>query len=810
MKRYKLFTNLIFILIIISILSFTACDSRDFVEPPVEIDRSTQYHIVSLETDSWRLYDDNGATSITLEAMVQDDYGRSVVGQTVRFSPSITQLRFYPAVEPGQGGGTAPENPNSVFISDGSGSVKAITRLSGRGALPAQLDSMLVTVSVWLNDETEPQRSITLTLYKEPSIARIDFDTVLVPSTVGLLQKFEINAKPFDSEGNSVADGVPVTFVTRNKSWFEDANGVKYTPQITVPCSGGLAITSWVSGTSAGRDTLYAKIGNIVSTERIIVIQTGIPSIITFDETEDTVNTNAPAITLRTTVTDRYGNICASKIVRFKSKAGLEEDAVNIGDITASRNTDAFGVAEATFTPGRVAGNAYITATCGDSASAMTMITIQSTIGKSLQFINMNPIELTVQGTGGVESAQIGVQVLDDNANPVTIANRIKFSVLSAPPGVTIDGTAWQNPNAPKIVDTFSGVATIAIAAGRNSGTIKLRAELLGPNDASLFPPLTLDRNNISVNSGPPTSWQLLLPNETNGVPVGAGAWKIIIGANITDTYNNPVLAGTAVSFQLLKLRKAQDGTPEPSIDQVTIIGSAYVGNRSADDDSTAGVAYSTITYHGSYSNWLVDVKIGVSEADTMRTTLKLPMQSPSLDVVAQPSLIQWMGNEGVSTNPTRHSYHSTVLNIKVIDGQNNRIFNAPLDFTANAGYFPNPDTPGGSYPNGFGAFRDVAQKVQPTATDSPEYPTEGQLDDSPGSTKERTPFQAVTDRNGTQLKRYYYRADLFNFEEPAVPKEGQVTIYVQILGVENTLRTVELIVRSWLATPQTIPVGNY
>jgi len=830
---YGIRLSALLILLILTLFTLTSCDNRDFNET------TSSYIIVSFTANSRTLYDDGGATSVILEAVVHDDRGRAVPSQSIKFSADVTQIKFETIGTGGELEGGGVVDLFNRFQTDGNGTVRANTRLSGK-VLSQDSDSLAVNISVWLNDESSPQQSLSFTLYKEPGIARIDFDSNQVPPSVIIGQRLELIARPYDSLNNPVTDGVRVSFVTTHKGWFEDPNGIRYNSQIDVSCSGGYAMTTWVTGTIAGKDTLYVKIGDISSEKRVTDIQTGTPKIIIFDPYDApldpdnpppppyvpphplTVPTNSDGLPIAVLVTDMYGNFINGKIVNFKSKNGTAEDAANIGDIQPSRLTNGEGIAVTTFTPGNTAGDAYITATCGDSAFAITMIAIQSVEGRALQFTNTSPIELNVQGTGGMESASISVRVLDENSNLVTTPNRIKFTVSYAPDGVMINNTPIvHNPDIDyKIVDTFGGIASVAIAAGENSGTVELRVELLNPDtDGPLDIPVVLTKNNITIQSGPPDKVNLFIPNESTAINMGAGAWKIIIGANISDTYGNPVVAGTAVNFSLINLRKARenngaqypppgstgfggiDGTNLYSTDPLIIFGSAYVGNRSADGDSTAGVAYSFIQYHGSYTNWWVDVVIDLTTLDVPNIPVKLPMQNPTIEIIGQPTIIQWLpGETPPNTNPitwtnqTQHAFKYTTLVVKVIDGQNNRLFNVPLEFSANAGLFMLTTT--GAYNNDLNSFRDVSSTTSNPQASSVEWPTEHQEDES-NLASPITPFSAVTNDDGLQYKRFYYRFDLFT-PAPAPPSESTGTITVQILGIENTVRTVELIFRNW------------
>jgi len=823
----------LFLTLLLTLLTLTSCDNRDFKETTVT------YTIVSFSTTSTTLYDDGGATSVTLEAIVHDNLGRAVPSQSIKFSSDITQVKFETIGADGDTGSSGVVDPASRFQTDGNGSVRAYAKLSGK-VLTQSADSLRVNVSVWLNDESRPQRSLQFTLYKEPGIAIIELDANQVPREVNIGTGLELIARPFDEVGNPVTDGVRVTFVVFNHlGYFSNEAGEQLSSsQIDVPCSGGYAKTYWVAGTIAGEDSLYAKIGNIESPIRKTKIKEGYPRSITFiptpsevypDSYPDTVPTYSSPFPMDVYVSDAYHNPIPMFPVRFKSKTSTEENATDIGNISPSSQTSIDGVARVSFNPGNTSGYAYITAACGDSASATMMITIISATGSALQFTNESPVELNIQGSGGVESAFVGVRVLDNNSNLVTNPNKVRFSVTSAPQDVLINGILWHmpvppettnptlipNPEAVTTVDTFGGIAQVAIGSGGFSGTVTLKAELLrlqppadpdNPPDPPIYipltPPVIVSKNNINIHSGPPSRVELFIPSNSTGINIGAGAWKIVMAANITDDRGNPVLKGTAVNFYLEKLRMSDmtsQNPPQPvanpiyhNIDPLYIHPFAFVGNVSAQGDSVAGVAYSYITYHGTYSNWWVNVRVNLAllEGDDPEVKVQLPMQSPRLTLSANP--IEWASNETTVIK-------NTVITATVRDGQNNPLFNVPLVFTADRGIFSNPPGPNDSW-----------RDVNPPATvstntnldTSPEYPTEGQLDESwsgPAGAyaSQFTPFSAVTGPDGKQLKRYYYPRDRFP-EAPTPPSELNASILVEIPGVEGTQVPIDVILRLW------------
>jgi len=776
------------LIIIFTLLAITACDKRNFQD-----DKET-YSIVSFSTNSTTLYDDGGATSITLEAVVHDNLGRAVPNQSIRFSADITQIQFETISSEGEQGGGGFIDPSNRFVTDGNGKVKANAKLSGK-VLSQNADSLYVNMSVWLNYESRPQHSIRFTLYKEPGIARIILNIGQIPSTVRIGQRVELIARPYDTLDAPVTDGVRVMFVTTDRGYFEDELGIRYDSQIEVACSTGFAKTTWVTGTSAGVTTLYAKIGEVYSESKDTTIQEASPGIIVFAPHTDSIPVNTPGIQLSVEVSDTYGNLCSGRIVNFTSK---NEDNILIGEIFRTAMTDSIGVATTFFTPGRTAGNAIITATCGDSASAVTMIRIEAVVGHYLQFEHENPIILNVAGTGGVDSQSIGVIAYDAAQNLVTAPNFIKFTVLNAPSGVKIDNLPWS-PTTSVINTTYGGIAHVYIASGIRSGTVSLKAELLykeDPDDPDspligFSPPVSVEKRNILIHAGPAAFGDLFVPTAGSEVmPAGAGSWKWIVAAHLTDIYLNPILPGTGVTFRMEHIRRHPDATeyydvPTDSIGSspANINATAWVGNTSAYGDSTAGVAFTYIIFHSKVSGCYVDIYIDLADTTLGPYVVKLPLSGGlTISVLATPEIIQW--EAGDTTD-----WKFTTIRVMVGDGYGVGVPHVPLLFTANGGSFN--DNPA------LDSFRD-ADTVAYVQQQQWENPTEYELWDYDIQVKPITPFEAPTNLEGVQLKRFYYPFTLFNFNDPVTPREMTVTISVQVPGVENTTQSLEIILRNW------------
>jgi hypothetical protein len=511
---------------------------------------------------------------------------------------------------------------------------------------------------------------------------------------------------------------------------------------------------------------------------------------------------NGEPIEIRARVRSSYG-LMGGQIVRFASNDDAGNPLGSLSQVEARTISDPehenFGYAITQFIPGSTIGTARVSAFLPDSSAVDSVtINIKSDQPAYLQFTNANPINLNVQGSGGVESATISVRLFDMSGNVVTSNNHdIVFRIEQGLEGVRVDGEPWSDDFGMPVlfpVSSNNGTASISISSGIESGPLRLTAYLESD------PTIRVTRANIIVHAGTPSTAAIYLPRENSGRNMGAGSWRIIVAANITDMYTNPVSPGVGVSFSIGDVHLGDPTRGGTLVDTahhnfVNIFAPAFVGNFSVEGDSAAGHAYTTLTYHGSYSNYWVEIIVNAGDVQHSKF-FKLPMQSPSLDVIATPQYIEW--TPGVTTPVL-----NTVLRVMVVDGQGIPIFNAPLTFTSDRGIFRDfndgPTAPFNVPPTITGQNTYDINGVHLSPANSPEVPSDGDLDGTRTIIPPpvATPHTATTDFNGLQLKRFYYARSLFP-DVPAPPAIMVAQITVTIHGVPNTARQVPIELRLW------------
>ena len=288
----------------------------------------------------------------------------------------------------------------------------------------------------------------------------------------------------------------------------------------------------------------------------------------------------------------------------------------------------------------------------------------------TLEFSNLDPITIDVCGTGGDESAEIGVNLLTEGGNLVDYDYMVYFELEDSPYGTSINGTGSTDIS----ISSDEGVASIAISSGQYSGEVTLQVYVLNNADEIIG----VMREDINVLAGPVEQAEFTFEGVNEAENMGDGKWKIEVAILLTDEYNNPANEGTPVYTSI-------QGSPDWAvIDSMDI----FVGNISEDYHQIQGVAFTSIVYDGLYTNeeFTVNVKVenGTNWDFTESEQFLLPIQQPMLNVMLPETVIEWNENDP----------DEVVIEFicSVIDGQTNPINNQILFFDSQAGQPLEPD----------------------------------------------------------------------------------------------------------------------
>lgn len=394
---------------------------------------------------------------------------------------------------------------------------------------------------------------------------------------------------------------------------------------------------------------------------------------------------NATYATIHVLVKDSDNFIVNEQRVNF---------GTNLGNIIAFDITDSTGIASVEFWDDGLPGIATIGASTNyveinaDEDEITHTITTQMEVAiiiqpelpttdvNSIGFDVSAQVDIQVAGTGGQESYEFNVSLYDANSNLVEEPRTVYFKFVNAPLGTNIDNQVyWPSTDSVSVVSS-GGHASVPINSGSYSGTASLKVFTYNAAGDTI----SSTKSNIVVHAGPPNSVDISISGHDSGINVGAGSWQIEALAMLNDSYGNPVDYGTTVFFSLPE---------DPS--WTSIVADAYVGNENANGDSLEGLAYTYLIYEGSHTNDSLVIQVEVSGNEPGQVfidqeTVFLPIQQPTIDIVAVPNHVDW----DMYNNPSDWRDHTVELSPKVYitvkDGQNNSIHGQEVIFTAEKG----------------------------------------------------------------------------------------------------------------------------
>lgn len=340
--------------------------------------------------------------------------------------------------------------------------------------------------------------------------------------------------------------------------------------------------------------------------------------------------------------------------VQFRTNIGYLSPAIS--------TTDSSGIATARFHDGNAFGPAEIEAIVGEQTASVPVYIdgVPPEDVSSIGFDISEQVDISVQGTGGIETFELVASLYDNSGQLINQPKTVLFELLAAPEGTNINNIGLSDTTT-----SIAGKASVNINSGSHSGIVTARVSTQTLEGMTI----SSTKSNIVVASGFTHTVQFAIGGHSTGEDMGSGMWKVQISALLNDIEGNPVAAGTAVAFSL----------PEDP-EWANVVAAAYVNNQNSQGDSLAGAAYSYLNYDGSHTNDTVLVRIETGVGDEFEGELVLPIQFPSIDIVAVPLHVDWW------QIPPDPQYQSSEIRITVLDGQNNPIDNQIVVFSTTLG----------------------------------------------------------------------------------------------------------------------------
>ncbi len=440
-----------------------------------------------------------------------------------------------------------------------------------------------------------------------------------------------------DSGGNPLS-GVAVTFLAPGSGASGTfSNG---TATITVNTNAsGVATATFTANGVAGGYTVTAKAGAIGPANFLLTNNAGSAANIaatagTPDST--TIGTAFPTA-LQATVTDTGSNPLSGVAVTFLAPGSGASGTFSNGTATITVNTNASGVATATFTANSVAGGYTVTAKAGAVGPANFLLTNLSIPPANIIASVGTPQNATI---GTAFSTALQATVTDASSNPVS-----GVAVTFLAPGSGASGT-FSNGTATITVNTnTSGVATATVTANSIAGgyTVTAKAGAIGPANFLL-----------TNNAGPAANIAA-----TAGTPQNATistAFATALQATVTDSGGN-LLNGVAVTF--LAPGSGASGTFSNGTAMITV------------NTNASGVATATFTANSTAGAYAVTAKAGAIGPANFNLTNNA---GPAANIAA---------TAGTPDSATIGTAFPTVLQATVTDASNNPVSGAAVTFLA-------------------------------------------------------------------------------------------------------------------------------
>ena len=267
-----------------------------------------------------------------------------------------------------------------------------------------------------------------------------------------------------------------------------------------------------------------------------------------FDYQVSATNLALRSLTVGSSPLAAYGNRAVSVQVTANGVAVSTPVQVSFvascGSITATANTDASGVASATYkadSQNCAGANVNISASTVGATVLSGQIAVQPTTATNIQFIGTAPSLIYLRDSGATTQALITFKVVDSNGNPQQ-NQAISLSFVNSSPGVSMD-VVGNTSTVTKTSDA-AGNVSVAVFSGTVPTPVQVRATLVA--NASV----TTTSGILTVATGRPVQKAASIAAvklSLEGFNFDGDTTPITL--SIADRQGNPVPDGTVVNF---------------------------------------------------------------------------------------------------------------------------------------------------------------------------------------------------------------------------------------------------------------------
>lgn len=152
----------------------------------------------------------------------------------------------------------------------------------------------------------------------------------------------------------------------------------------------------------------------------------------------------------------------------------------------------------------------------------------------SIQFTDATPKQISLKGSGGIETSLVRFRVVDENGAPLD-QTQVSFTIASTPGNLTFTPT--------DATSNSEGYVTTRVTAGNVATPVSISATIVGTN-------ISTSSSELVVSSGIPVQRSISL----SASKFNPRAWdrdneEVTLTMSMADDFGNPVVDGTAVTF---------------------------------------------------------------------------------------------------------------------------------------------------------------------------------------------------------------------------------------------------------------------
>ncbi|MBT4484380.1 MAG: hypothetical protein HOC71_11970, partial [Candidatus Latescibacteria bacterium] len=442
-----------------------------------------------------------------------------------------------------------------------------------------------------------------------------DSALIILPGTSGTPASLSINP----AESQVIADGIrKVSF----SIYLTDTDGQPLSQQ-TVHCSTdiGTIQPTAITGDPSVEDSVPGR-ATVVYTSMASRVDRVATVTMSIGDLAQTANVYLKGVTLSSTA--EPNTLMADGQSQSSINVLIKETTTHIpiasqevmfgasdGYIEGLEYTNKSGVATTTFTSGSNAGLVYIVVSYGNTLIDtvevnVTEVPTPETAPGAPQSIELSfsPPYTNVLGSGLNETLIITANVKDNKNNLVIDGNLIKFELVGTYDPLVSISPPGDTQHESSSIPTLNGIAKVSFHSGTKSGTIRVKATVIDNAGVPVSPTISSETTQFLIYSGPPyldmtdsddpfTNSRITVysgPINIFAYEFGTEANQSNITVTISDEYQNPVPAGTAVYFTTSGgyITTASGYTDEEGTATVTLYG---------------GNPYPTLTNSGSIVN---------------------------------------------------------------------------------------------------------------------------------------------------------------------------------------------------------------